>query len=205
MDKVGRRYRRISHRISGKRRASCCRPRTRRLSNQQEVKVYGAQDVEMRRYAALADATLGLVMKVESTPQHFLGAGPADGRGWPGGAAGVRRPRGDDRPADRGRLRRADVLDAGDHPGAENAHQRAEHAAAGRGLGRAPVRRARCAGRTRFRHARAGACAGRDRIPRRHRALPRPGAAGAGRRQLSPRGPAPSPRSWAAPAAASPR
>jgi ATP-binding cassette, subfamily B, bacterial MsbA len=66
MDKVGKRYRRISHRISES-GADLLQAADQALSNHQEVKVYGAQDVEMRRYSSLADATLGLVMKVEST------------------------------------------------------------------------------------------------------------------------------------------
>ncbi len=180
MDKVGKRYRRISHRISES-GADLLQAADQALSNHQEVKVYGAQDVEMRRYSSLADATLGLVMKVESTRSISSALVQLMGAAWPGGAAGVRRPRGDDRSADRGGVRQADVRDAGDHPGVENAHQRAEHAAAGRGLGRAPVRCTRCTERTRFRHARAGTCAGRDRIPRSHCALPRPGTTCAGR------------------------
>ncbi|HJW45070.1 MAG TPA: lipid A export permease/ATP-binding protein MsbA, partial [Lysobacter sp.] len=66
MDKVGKRYRRISHRISES-GADLLQAADQALSNHQEVKVYGAQDVEMRRYSSLADANLGLVMKVEST------------------------------------------------------------------------------------------------------------------------------------------
>ncbi|QNP42038.1 lipid A export permease/ATP-binding protein MsbA [Lysobacter terrestris] len=66
MDKVGRRYRRISHRIqeSGGRLMQVA---DQALSNQQEVKVYGAQAVEMQRYAAQADTHLKLSLKVEST------------------------------------------------------------------------------------------------------------------------------------------
>jgi subfamily B ATP-binding cassette protein MsbA len=66
MDKVGRRYRRISHRIqesSGK----LMQAADQALSNQQEVKVYGAQGVELERYADQANTHLGLSMKVEST------------------------------------------------------------------------------------------------------------------------------------------
>ncbi len=66
MDKVGRRYRRISHRIqeSG---ADLLQSADQSLSNQQEVKVYGAQGVEIDRYTALANTNLKLSMKVEST------------------------------------------------------------------------------------------------------------------------------------------
>ncbi|HEY0662914.1 MAG TPA: lipid A export permease/ATP-binding protein MsbA [Lysobacter sp.] len=66
MDKVGRRYRRISHRIqeSG---ANLMQAADQALSNQQEVKVYGAQGVELDRYASLANTNLKLSMKVEAT------------------------------------------------------------------------------------------------------------------------------------------
>ncbi len=66
MDKVGRRYRRVSHRIqeSG---AQLLQSADQALANQQEVKVYGAQDVELGRYTAQADHHLKLSMKVEST------------------------------------------------------------------------------------------------------------------------------------------
>ncbi|MEP6633037.1 MAG: ABC transporter transmembrane domain-containing protein, partial [Luteimonas sp.] len=66
MDKVGRRYRRISHRIqeSG---ANLLQAADQALSNQQEVKVYGAQSAEMDRYGALADNQYKLALKVEST------------------------------------------------------------------------------------------------------------------------------------------
>jgi subfamily B ATP-binding cassette protein MsbA len=66
MDKVGRRYRRISHRIqeSG---GKLMQVADQALSNQQEVKVYGAQGVEMQRYTAQADTHLRLSLKVEST------------------------------------------------------------------------------------------------------------------------------------------
>ncbi|MFD0738325.1 lipid A export permease/ATP-binding protein MsbA [Lysobacter koreensis] len=66
MDKVGRRYRLISHRIqeSG---AQLMQSADQTLSNQQEVKVYGAQGVELERYTALANTNLKLAMKVEST------------------------------------------------------------------------------------------------------------------------------------------
>ncbi|WP_205953579.1 lipid A export permease/ATP-binding protein MsbA [Pseudoxanthomonas winnipegensis] len=66
MNKVARRYRRVSHRIqeSG---AQLLQSADQTLSNQQEVKVYGAQEEEMRRYRELADNNLRLAMKVEST------------------------------------------------------------------------------------------------------------------------------------------
>ena len=66
MDKVGRRYRIISHRIqeSG---AQLMQSADQALSNHQEVKVYGAQGVELERYTALANTNLKLAMKVEST------------------------------------------------------------------------------------------------------------------------------------------
>jgi subfamily B ATP-binding cassette protein MsbA len=66
MDKVGRRYRRISHRIqeSG---ARLMQSAEQTLSNHQEVKVYGAQRGELERYRAIADENLKLSLKVEST------------------------------------------------------------------------------------------------------------------------------------------
>ena len=66
MDKVGRRYRKISHRIqeSG---AQLLQSADQALSNQQEVKVYGAQGVELDRYAGQANHHLKLSLKVEAT------------------------------------------------------------------------------------------------------------------------------------------
>jgi ATP-binding cassette, subfamily B, bacterial MsbA len=66
MDKVAKRYRRFSHRVqeSGGRLLQAA---DQTLNNQQEVKIYGAQDAELSRYAALADENLRLSMKVEST------------------------------------------------------------------------------------------------------------------------------------------
>ena len=66
MDKVAKRYRRISHRIqeSG---AEMMQAADQTLSNQQEVKVYGAQGSELARYESLANANLKLAMKVEAT------------------------------------------------------------------------------------------------------------------------------------------
>jgi subfamily B ATP-binding cassette protein MsbA len=66
MDQVGRRYRRLGHRIqeSG---AQLMQHADQTLSGHQEVKVYGAQQVEQVRYRALADHNLKLALKVEST------------------------------------------------------------------------------------------------------------------------------------------
>ena len=66
MDKVGRRYRRISHRIqeSG---AQLMMNADQALSNQQEVKIYGAQRSELDRYGETANQYLKLSLKVEST------------------------------------------------------------------------------------------------------------------------------------------
>jgi subfamily B ATP-binding cassette protein MsbA len=66
MDNVGRRYRRIGHRIqeSG---AQLLQLADQSLGNHQEVKVYGAQGVETSRYTAQADGYLKLALKVEST------------------------------------------------------------------------------------------------------------------------------------------
>jgi subfamily B ATP-binding cassette protein MsbA len=66
MDKVAKRYRRFSHRVqeSG---ARLLQAADQTLNNQQEVKIYGAQDAELARYGALADENLRLSMKVEST------------------------------------------------------------------------------------------------------------------------------------------
>jgi subfamily B ATP-binding cassette protein MsbA len=66
MDKVGRRYRRISHRIQES-SGQLLQLADQSLSNQQEVKIYGAQDAELRRYAEQANTHLRLSMKVEST------------------------------------------------------------------------------------------------------------------------------------------
>jgi subfamily B ATP-binding cassette protein MsbA len=66
MDQVGRRYRRLGHRIqeSG---AQLLQHADQALSGHQEVKVYGAQQVEQQRYHALADHNFKLALKVEST------------------------------------------------------------------------------------------------------------------------------------------
>ncbi len=66
MNKVAKRYRRISHRIqeSG---AELLQAADQTLSSQQEVKIYGAQPREMERYSGLANTNLRLAMKVEAT------------------------------------------------------------------------------------------------------------------------------------------
>lgn len=66
MNKVAKRYRRISHRIqeSG---AELMQAADQTLSSQQEVKIYGAQPREMERYTGLANTNLHLAMKVEAT------------------------------------------------------------------------------------------------------------------------------------------
>ncbi|MGN6512695.1 MAG: lipid A export permease/ATP-binding protein MsbA [Lysobacteraceae bacterium] len=66
MDKVGRRYRRLGHRVqeSG---ALLLQHADQALTGQQEVKVYGAQEVEQARYRALADQNYKLALKIEST------------------------------------------------------------------------------------------------------------------------------------------
>lgn len=66
MNKVAKRYRRISHRIqeSG---GHLLQAADQTLSSQQEVKIYGAQRAELERYRRLADNNLRLAMKVEST------------------------------------------------------------------------------------------------------------------------------------------
>ena len=66
MDRIGRRYRRIGHRIQES-NAQLMQSADQALSNQQEVKVYGAQQVEFDRYHAIADQNRRLVLKVEST------------------------------------------------------------------------------------------------------------------------------------------
>lgn len=66
MDKVGRRYRRISHKIQES-SAQLMQSADQALSNQQEVKIYGAQQVEMERYSKQANHHLKLALKVEAT------------------------------------------------------------------------------------------------------------------------------------------
>jgi subfamily B ATP-binding cassette protein MsbA len=66
MNKVAKRYRRISHRIqeSG---AELLQAADQTLSANQEVKIYGAQQNELERYENLANTNLRLAMKVEAT------------------------------------------------------------------------------------------------------------------------------------------
>ncbi len=66
MDKVGRRYRRFGHRVqeSG---AQLLLSADQALSNQQEVKVYGAQQAELKRYSDQANHHLKLSLKIEAT------------------------------------------------------------------------------------------------------------------------------------------
>jgi ATP-binding cassette, subfamily B, bacterial MsbA len=66
MDRVGRRYRRIGHRIQES-SGQLMQAADQALSGQNEVKVYGAQHVELARYRGLADTNLKLTLKVEST------------------------------------------------------------------------------------------------------------------------------------------
>lgn len=66
MNKVAKRYRRISHRIQES-SAELLQAADQTLSSQQEVKIYGAQTREMDEYTALANTNLRLAMKVEAT------------------------------------------------------------------------------------------------------------------------------------------
>ena len=66
MDKVGKRYRRFGHRVQES-ATELMLAADQALSNQQEVKVYGAQAVEMQRYSSLANEYLRLNLKVEAT------------------------------------------------------------------------------------------------------------------------------------------
>ncbi|MCC4591684.1 lipid A export permease/ATP-binding protein MsbA [Xanthomonas campestris pv. cannae] len=66
MDRVAKRYRRVSHRIQES-NADLMQSAEQALSGNQEVKVYGARASEMERYQHLADTNLHLAMKVEST------------------------------------------------------------------------------------------------------------------------------------------
>ena len=66
MDKVAKRYRRISHRIQES-SAELLQAADQTLSANQEVKIYGAQNNELERYAGLANTNLNLAMKVEAT------------------------------------------------------------------------------------------------------------------------------------------
>ncbi|TCT22487.1 lipid A export permease/ATP-binding protein MsbA [Thermomonas haemolytica] len=66
MDKVGRRYRRYGHKVQ-ETSAQMMLAADQALSNQQEVKVYGAREMEMARYTKLANDNLRLSLKVEAT------------------------------------------------------------------------------------------------------------------------------------------
>jgi subfamily B ATP-binding cassette protein MsbA len=66
MDKVGKRYRRVSHRIQES-SAHLMQSADQSLSNHQEVKIYGARQAEFDRYSALADKHMKLSLKVEAT------------------------------------------------------------------------------------------------------------------------------------------
>jgi ATP-binding cassette, subfamily B, bacterial MsbA len=66
MDKVGKRYRRVSHRIQES-SAHLMQSADQSLSNHQEVKVYGARQAEFDRYSGIADNHMKLSLKVEST------------------------------------------------------------------------------------------------------------------------------------------
>jgi subfamily B ATP-binding cassette protein MsbA len=66
MDKVGKRYRRVSHRIQES-SAQLMQSADQSLSNHQEVKIYGARQAEYDRYSVLADKHMKLSLKVEAT------------------------------------------------------------------------------------------------------------------------------------------
>lgn len=66
MDKVGKRYRMINHRIQ-EGSAKMLQSAAQALSGQQEVKIYGAQQSELDRYAQLVQKNLQLSLKVETT------------------------------------------------------------------------------------------------------------------------------------------
>ncbi|MCD9097096.1 lipid A export permease/ATP-binding protein MsbA [Luteimonas fraxinea] len=66
MGKVARRYRRVSHNIQDS-SALLLQAADQSLSNQQEVKIYGAQAAENARYRAVADVHMRLNLKVEAT------------------------------------------------------------------------------------------------------------------------------------------
>ncbi|MCD9027741.1 lipid A export permease/ATP-binding protein MsbA [Luteimonas sp. BDR2-5] len=66
MDKVARRYRRVSHSIQDS-SAALMQTADQTLSNQQEVKIYGAQAIEAARYREVADTHMRLNLKVEAT------------------------------------------------------------------------------------------------------------------------------------------
>ncbi len=66
MDKVGKRYRKVSHRIQES-AGHLMQSADQSLGSHQEVKVYGAQQAEFDRYSTLADRHMKLALKVEST------------------------------------------------------------------------------------------------------------------------------------------
>ncbi|VXB71797.1 fused lipid transporter subunits of ABC superfamily: membrane component; ATP-binding component [Luteimonas sp. 9C] len=66
MGKVARRYRRVSHNIQDS-SALLLQAADQSLSNQQEVKIYGAQAAENARYLAVANHHMRLNLKVEAT------------------------------------------------------------------------------------------------------------------------------------------
>jgi subfamily B ATP-binding cassette protein MsbA len=66
MDKVGRRYRRINHRIQ-EGSASMLQSAAQALTGHEEVKIYGAQPAELDRYGKLVQKNLQLSLKVETT------------------------------------------------------------------------------------------------------------------------------------------
>lgn len=66
MDKVGRRYRSINHRIQ-EGSAQMLLSANQALHGQQEVKVYGAQQSELDRYGTQVERNLKLALKVEVT------------------------------------------------------------------------------------------------------------------------------------------
>ena len=66
MDGVGRRFRRYGHKVQ-ETSAQMMLAADQALSNQQEVKVYGARAAEVARYTDLADHNMRLGLKVEAT------------------------------------------------------------------------------------------------------------------------------------------
>lgn len=66
MDKVGRRYRSINHRIQ-EGAAKMLQSAEQSLHGHQEVKIYGAQPAELKRYGDLVQNNLQLSLKVETT------------------------------------------------------------------------------------------------------------------------------------------
>ena len=65
-DRVAKRYRRFGHRIQES-NAQLMAAGDQALSNHQDVKVYGAQNSEVKRYRQLIEHNVDLAMKVEST------------------------------------------------------------------------------------------------------------------------------------------